>query len=133
VGLNTIMTHKARLLTREATGQVVEGTKTYSTTEGAWFRCRLFPDETAEQEGQRGGRRMLMKGPHVVVGVKDSAGNPILPGDITPAKLMEIDAKVLGVQTWQVSSDPQPLLTKTRLLGYYFAVKRAETAGAASA
>lgn len=127
------MTHRGRLISRADTGQRVEGTKVFSEVVGEWFKCRVFPDETQETEGVRGGRRMLMKTPHVVVGVKDLTGAAIDVGAIGPDKLIELNAGPLGDAVWQVTSSPQPLLTRTKLLGYYFGVRRVETAGDAGA
>lgn len=130
MGFQTVLTHRARVLQKVKAGARVEGTAVYGTVEGSWLRCRLFPDETSETDGYRGGRRVLMKTPHVIVGVKDVNGDPIAPGDISPSVRLEIDLGQLGKQVWQVSSDPQPLLTRTKLLGFYFGVRRVETAGA---
>lgn len=132
MGLIGVMTHRGRLLTRAATGPRVEGTAQYATVEGPWFRCRLFPDETPEGQGARGGRRVLVKGPHVVCAPRDLDGDAINPGEITPACMVELDLGLLGRQVWQVQSDPQPIQPKKRVMAYYFAVRRTETAGSDS-
>jgi hypothetical protein len=131
MSLRSVLTHQARLIEPAATGARVEGTPLFAALEGPWFRCRLFPDETPETEGARQGRRVIVKGPHIVCGVVDVDGNPIEPGDITPARQIEVDAGILGRQLWTVKSDPQPLQNRTRLLAFYFTVQRTETAGAA--
>lgn len=133
MSLTSVLTHRAQLLERVEQGARVEGTPLFSTVEGPWFKCRLFPDETPESEsGARSGRRVIVKGPHIVCGVRDVNGAPINPGDITPASQIRVDAGELGVQLWTVKSDPQPLQNRTRLLAYYFTIQRTETAGAAT-
>lgn len=133
MSLTSVMIHRARVLERVPTGAKVEGTQQYGTVEGPWFKCRLFPDETPESDsGARGGRRVIVKGPHVVCGIRDVTGQPIVPGDITPAVQLEIQAGELGTQLWQVKTDAQPLQNRTRLLAFYFSVQRVEGAGAAA-
>lgn len=130
MGFQTVLIHRARTLERVATGATVEGTREHATIEGPWMKVRLFPEETPETDsGARGGRRVLMKVPHVIVGIRDLEGNPVVPGDISPKLRVEVDAGALGQQVWQVTSDPQPLLTRTKLIGFYFSVRRVETAG----
>ena len=107
---------------------VVEGTRLADAVEGPWFKCRLFPEETPEGEGARGGRRMLSKMPHVIVGVKDLNHDPIQVGDITTGKMIEVDAGVIGRARWQITSDPQPLVPKRKPLGYWFTVRKVEVA-----
>lgn len=128
MSLSAVLIHRGRLVSTSGTGKVVEGTRLRGGDEfSEWFKCRLFPEETAEQP--RGGRRVLVKGPHVVVGPKDFAKARIEPGEITPGKVIEIDAKVLGSQRWTISGDPQVLQPRgNRVLGYYFTVRRLEVA-----
>ena len=127
---NRVLIHRGRVVRKVATGARVEGTREYGTVYGPWFRCRVFPEESQEGEGVRGGRKQLMKTPHVIVGIKDLQGDPVAVGEITPAVQLEIDAGPLGTSVWQVGSDPQPLLAPTKPIGFYFGVRRVEVAGA---
>jgi hypothetical protein len=130
VSLNAVLIDRGRLISKAATGQSVEGTKQYGEVESEWFRCRLFPDETTPADGARGGRRILTKGPHVVVGLRDVAADLIENGEITTGKLVELNVYELGPmsQRWQIGSDPQPLRRRKKNLGWYFVVQRVETA-----
>lgn len=131
MSLQSVLTHRARLIARERTGAQAEGTRQYGETLGPWFRCRLFPEEGSETDGVRSGRRTLAKGPHVVVGPRDLTGAAIGVDEIAPDKFMEIDGGVLGVQRWQITSAAQAIVPKKKVLAFYFTVRRVEVAGAA--
>ncbi len=125
------MVDRARVIERVATGARVEGTAQYESVQGPLFRCRLFPNETPETDsGVRAGRRVLVDGPHVIVGITDVNGDRIAVGDIGPNVQLEIATLNMGTDVWQVSAQPQPLLTKKKVLGYYFPVRRVSVAGA---
>ena len=126
MSFTAVLVDQARVKGRVPTGRVVEGTPIHGEVTGPWFKARIFPDEYAEGSGQGAGRRVLVKGPHVICGMDDLEGGKIDLGTITPEKRLEIVSADVGNGEWTVTSYPQLLRKRAGVIGFYFTVRRLE-------
>lgn len=119
MALTAALVDRARTVSKGSTGRKVEGMTRMATLHGPWFRARLFP-QGAPQEFDNG-RPRVVSSPTLMLGVRDSNGDPIL---INANLSIEVDSKELGRSIWKVTGDPEPIRKRRRVIGYVAALER---------
>jgi hypothetical protein len=96
-------------------------------SEEPWFRCRIFLPQGPDTRGGPAGapRHRAVLAPTLLVGVKDTAGVPLV---LKHTDRVEVDSPFQGRAVWQVQAEPEPLRKRRRVIGYQVAVQRLEDA-----
>lgn len=124
MALGAALVDRARVVRREEAGRKVEGTTTYGTTLGPWFKARLFPEISREQLDAANRRRIIPNKPTMLAALKDENGDRVL---ITNEARLEVDSAELGREVWDVTCEPQAIRKKRAVIGWYFSVQRVYT------
>src|SRR5947199_26742 len=124
MGLQGVLVDRARPLRKREAGRRVEGRTIRGVAPGEWFKCRLTLPSAVEDSGATAGVRPVTTQPMLLLGVKDLAGEPlVLHNDLR----LEINSRQLGLATWDVVGEPEPLRKKRRVIGYQAAIRRVTT------
>lgn len=106
----------------------MDGRRLYAEVDGEWFRARLDPPSSTERMDPAGARRLVVKPPQLLCGVKDASGERIV---LTNEMRLEVDSRQLGRATWEVVGDPTPIRKKRALIGWQAQLKLVTTHEAA--
>lgn len=115
MALGAALVDRARTVSRETTGVVVDGERLRGVTEGQWFKARLDLPAAAEAQAPGGGRRRAVRQPTLLLGVADLDGLPVA---LSSAVRVEVDSPQLGRSVWEVAGDPMPLRKRRRVIGW---------------
>lgn len=116
MALRSALVDRARLVSREATAQKVEGTTTYQQVTGPWFDCRLNlsnPDNETVEEG----RVRVEQQPTLLYWRTAEDGTAVT---LNADDELEIRANSLEFTPdgrWRVSAQPLVIRKKVVLLG----------------
>lgn len=122
--IGSALVDKARVVERTAAGARVEGRTLRGETRGPWFRCRLTLPTSPEQAAAAAGIREVVRVPTLLYDTIDESGEPVV---LTNQKRLEVASPELGTVVWDVSSDPEPLRKKRRVIGFQTTLRRLET------
>ena len=123
MALRSALVDRARLVTKEATSQQVEGTTTYARVEGPWFTCRLGVEGPTQEEVDSG-RVRTHPTPILLYWrtAQDGSEVTLMADDV-----VEVVSNQEGTADWQVSTKPLIIRKKVVLLGAGYAnVERVE-------
>jgi hypothetical protein len=123
MGLTHALVDRARLIERVPSPVRVNKRTTFTDVTEPWFRVRLqLPSAPESAEGAGGHSRVEVR-PTLLVGIKDSEGNPVV---LTVEKLIEVDSKELGRAVYRFDADPEPLRRRRRVIGFEVPLRRVE-------
>lgn len=118
MALSSALVDRARRVRNEATPRRVEGTTTFATVTGAWFKARLTVPAAPEADDAQGSHRRTVARPTLLLGVRDREGNRLEPGFLSADDKVEVDSRQFGRGVWEVTGDPEPLRKKRRVIGF---------------
>lgn len=122
MALGSALVDRARIY-RKAAAVKVENRTIFAQLTLAWFRCRLDLRESPEQPEGESRVKRAVKTPQLLVGARDLEGKAI---DIRATDRLEVVSPQLGTAYWEVTSDPEPLRKKRRVIGYQVTLRRLE-------
>jgi len=114
---------RARLVVRVPLPYKVEGTTRFEDLPGAWFRCRFTYNSAPDSDDAQGGRRRTPRTGQIICGVRDMDRQPLA---IRSSDRLELDSKQLGRAMFEITSDPEPIRKKRKMLGWMANVTRVE-------
>lgn len=124
MSLDAVLVDRARILRQAATALKLEGRTQFAEVEpGTWFACRLTLPEPPETYDQARTYKRVVIVPMLLFGTDDDDGNPLA---VVHTDMLEVDSDDLGHETWQVTSDPQPLRRREGMIGFQAALRRVE-------
>src|SRR4051812_40665188 len=121
MAFTAVLVDQARMVSRAKAGPRVEGTTRLVTTQGPWFRARLFladaPQDTSD------GRPRTVASPQLLYGLRDLDGNGVL---LNANQRVEVASAQLGNALWELTGDPEPIRKRRSLIGYQANLTRVE-------
>jgi hypothetical protein len=123
VSLNSALVDRARRVSDTPTGEKVEGTTTFQTLHGPWFKVRLTLAPAPESDDPQAARRRVPHPGTILCGVKDADGGVVT---VSAADRLWVDSKELGGALYEITSDGEPIRKKRKLIGWMANITRLE-------
>jgi hypothetical protein len=123
VSLQTALVDRARQVSETPTGEKVEGSTIFQTSNGPWFKVRLTMSPAPEADDPQAGRRRVPHPGTILCGVKDADGGAVT---ISSADRLWVNSKELGDALYEITSDGEPIRKRRKLIGWMANITRLE-------
>lgn len=114
MGIGSVMVDKAYAVSRIKDPVSREGGHSWTDVQGEEFRCFLDFRPKTEQRGDGGARRNVT-GIQLYTGKRDKKGQLMVFSD---RQKIVVTSRKFGVQTYEVTGEPQPIAKKSSTLGW---------------
>jgi hypothetical protein len=121
MALRGALVDTAYRIRKQPDARKVEGSTVYAPTESEPIKARLTLSTAAERPED--GRVVTEPRPTLIVLKKDMRGNEL---DWKASDRIRVESRELGINTFEIDGDPQPMRKKRRIIGYSLTLRRTE-------
>ena len=132
MAIGSVLVDRARLISKQATSERIEGSTTLVEVKGAWFKARLTLPEANEDEtpgfaplmhGTAHGRVRVVYHAKLLCALKDENGDPV---EVHFNQDLEVDSRELGRAEFRVMGEPHKIRKKRRVIAVEASLQRPE-------